>query len=73
MKRQFNIHWGTNGNNVDRLFHGFPLVFTKEMKDRKHQRRQRGRSYNTQWVQLLISTNSMGNGTVTLQKSKQHQ
>lgn len=43
MKRQFNIHWGTNGNNVDRLFHGFPLVFTKEMKDRKHQRRQRGR------------------------------
>lgn len=30
-------------------------------------------SYNTLWVQLLISANSTGKGTVTLHKTKQHQ
>lgn len=30
-------------------------------------------SYNTLWVQLLISENSTRKGTVTLHKTKQHQ
>lgn len=42
MRRQLNRYWRTNGINIDRLFH-VPLVFIKETKDRKHQRRQRGR------------------------------